>query len=574
MQDRLNDLALLNLGQDATQEQITAAYHERAKKVHPDKNNQETRTEFQTLHDAYKRLRIQPMADAAHTEKTEWRFFKSLDEARDYIGDFSDTFKQLLRRNEQKELQQHVITNKEKLQDAIRITESIDPLISIFIDTKCYEELKLLDGTWLRELPALNNSSHLARFLRAMETEWQNALDTCLGHGWLREFCLKSDNFIQLLYSSSPRDPYNHDRLNITSLLQYLGQDWLRRIWYRSASYLASAISIKGRFMDSCVQEFLSFLNGDDNWLKSEINDGESIGIILKAIRDPSYETRNYLTRDTRPWSIFLSYVDLPKAISDPVQLNALLTQLVSIPYQTAEKDLKYDLSSIDNIIYFLTNYWPEQEKLPPGYRLDKEKSAAQITILISLLSALPSETAFNPHAHAIVKNIAIIHFFKYNDIDTILSNPVPQTQWVFSADLQYTWDVLKVHKNQPCYRALLLAAAKVYYCKLLTNPENSRSTFGYTTENKLAAAESLIHSILHNTDFDTTTHPSGKWGDLGKISKLYGIERHPGSDAGIAESLKYFLLGNSESKSQPEHQEPILQLTYIEPSKTGMKNS
>lgn len=546
MHTREQDLTTLGLLPTATQEEIKKAFHEKSLRYHPDKDSSPDAAEnFQNVKGAYQRLHTNINAEeklSAPPEKKiqKYKHFTQtdegvrFDESLKFIDDFKGVLTKIINdfayhKATEEDVYQFVRDNKEKFQEAVIISGSIDPLINVFLSPGNFELFLLLDPDWLKNLKVFNYPHTLNRFLIALEpNDWSKLFDDFLG-GWLREYCQDLNNLATLFYNLPTSDKWTQEKdVTIETLLNHLGRTWLREIFFNEPNKLALLFEV----FDSIdrIKPVLSFLNGDDRWIDS-IMDGAGLGKILRSfnLTGDKYVIKHLLDQ----WDLITNYINLPN-LTNPTQLNALLTNLIYIPFsfEPPKKNniQKYTLSSTINIELFLKKYLPDFLKC----------DFKQLIQLLTLTHNKGEDTS----TYAFVKNLGIVRAFSNDSLYKmffLVENESPTkvrtVKEIVSSINQY--------KNETFYTALVLAVAKGFYHKLELEPENT-SLFGYKKEDKLKSAESLINSILSDAPLDKKNFPSLSWGDLGEISALYS------GDTSLVDSLKHFLLGKPAEVSQP----------------------
>lgn len=572
--DRKEDLELFGLNIDATASAIKKAYHVQAREFHPDKNSTEdTQEKFQKINDAYKRLQqtSEKIQKPDEPLKKKYEYFSKQDLRDDktwkFIGEFKTKLNALIilfseQKVEEEDVKNYVIENKKKFQEAVTCTVSIDPLIDTFLKVDNFDLLLLLDANWIKELYAFNHAPTFSRFLGYLNPEyWNTFFDDFLGL-WLKGFCSNVSNFATLcdtLPTSYPKVGITYDRFGTEdTLLDYLGQAWLREICFCDTNKLAYLFKLC--HIPSRIEPIFKLLNGEDKWLNTVV-DGAGLGNILMSINEKGSVPPNSVVED---WNIFFKYFDLSSIINTPIQLNALLTHLVIIPFTYSEHKgeiKKYNEFSTNNIVIFLQTY--VSKRLDHHYITDLKQL---IDELLNLSHTMENDSA----SYTVIKNIGIIRAFSHQAMYEILffnrvETPVAGSFKEIPKTVQEVLSQINFYKNQPYYKALILAVAKGYYYKRSIENE-SQSYFGHTKKDKLESAESLITSIIADEPIDKKKFPALAWGDLGDISKLYM------GDSGMMDTFKHYLLGSSiQEISQPALlEEEMLQLTYVKPPKAS----
>ncbi len=455
----------------------------------------------------------------------------------------------------EEEVKNYVKNNKKQFQEAVSISASIDSLIDIFLKVDNVELLLLLDANWLKELPVFNHSFTLGRFLYELNPEyWNLLLDDFLG-SWFKNFCLDIDNLADLLKTLPTPEKFTQETdVTLKTLLNYLGQSWLRENCFYNTTELAYLFQ---RFNSTYrMQPVLEFLDGEHRWLDT-IMDGAGLGHILKSFNMQGTLPSVYVLNC---WKVLLNFVNLESIIQNPIQLNALLTHLVCIPYilnpEFKSENKKYNQLSTDNIELFLTNY---TQNFLNHHRF------TSIMQLIEELLELSCSMESNTSSYAVIKNIGIIRSFSHKEMyEIVFVSRVQNHQMDYFTEMtntvKETLSHMNLYKNKPYYKALLLAVAKGYYHKREQEPENT-GYFDYTKKDILASTESLIQSIIVDEPVDRKNFPAIGWGDLGEISRLYT------GDSGIKATFKYYLLGNlvPQPSQQTLVEEEAPQLTDID---------
>lgn len=415
-------------------------------------------------------------------------------------------------------LENYFIENIDNLQSVITTGYQIKDIYYPYLRNTTYCLILHFDATWLRTLD-FNQMQVLGGFLNILPIEhWKPFLDH-LDSEWLNS--LFSGVTLRAIMgcltgAACMMDSENYRRKQYDTLLSYLGREWLRSLFSNTHQL--------GDFLeewDYCNSHsiLLDFLNGEDQWIQKTITNGNNLGIILESLSEYQEQMGSYysmfssapkpepqLNSNTlEKWQSFLSYLNSnwrETILDNPVELNALLHHL--------DAGFSFYFEGKNKKIALFTETFLNKEPF------------CQLKQLISVLQpSSPDEKAENNGPLDRAKSLQFIQTFSASQIHKMLLK---------DRTLKVTLSVIDQHKTKPFYKALLFATTVAYHYEVEQNPTKSTSmwakTFGYSRQQKLDAAKSLMKSILTDTAIENV--PGITSGRLNDLNKRYTESRNP----------------------------------------------
>ena len=531
---RKSPYSALGLERSATKKEIKKAYHGLMLQYHPDKY----RGDPQVAQDKANELiaAFEVLSDAQSRERydrigfTDDNSFQRAPKTRDTntpldkdfsISAFISTIAVMAWGKNNVALANYFDDNLTDLEATINQPVYIQNICAA-LNNQTYVLITHFNADWLKRLPGFGRAEFMGSYLNQLSTDhWQTFLDH-LGKDWL--YSQLNGNELKTLMGyftgyramniSLARDQQREMFCN------YLGLEWLRLV-FTHPEHLGNFLS-DNNFHKSHNQ-MLTFIDGQDQWLRQTYTDPAQIGILLTTMA--SYEEHQGLRMPTMfgipaaprklasstkdKWYLISSYI-MPEGFQqladNPVTLNALIRHMeneFSVPPNTKKIELFLE-------IYFRSDSMNEIEQLITLFNTNPLAAEKEIQLAksIVLMQACSSQQ---------LKKI----FLELRDFPTLMV-------------------MIDSYKDQIWYRAILLGVAKALLQDREDNPAAYTSMFGfilgYSREQKLIAAKSLINSILNNTDIEDV--PGIAKGKLGELCQRYQESRTPKESLRVMASM------------------------------------